>query len=129
LNITDSGYLHEQDNQKIIRYGDADQLLVEEKGHNRYKRIADKECAVAKEYWEKNKNYWSKVRKFWADYTSTHNIIELKNKIDGKLLHEYLLALAKEYTEKKLSDVEIDSRIKAEISRFIGPEDKAVAVQ
>lgn len=129
LNITDSGYLHEQDNQKIIRYRDADKLLVEEKGHNRYKRIADKECAVAKEYWEKNKNYWAKVRKFWADYIITHNIIELKNKIDGKLLHEYLLALAKEYTEKKFSDAEIDSRIKAEISRFIGPEDKAVVVQ
>ena len=129
LNITDSGYLHEQDNQKIIRQGGTDQLLVEEKGHNRYKRIADQECAVAKEYWEKNKNYWAKVRKFWADYISTHNIIELKNKIGGKLLHEYLLALAKEYMEKKVSDAAIDSRIKAEISRFIGPEDKTVAVQ
>ena len=129
LNITDSGYLHEQDNQKIIRQAGTDQLLVEEKGHNRYKRIADQECAVAKEYWEKNKNYWAKVRKFWADYISTHNIIELKNKIGGKLLHEYLLALAKEYMEKKVSDAAIDSRIKAEISRFIGPEDKTVAVQ
>jgi hypothetical protein len=129
LNITDSGYLHEQDNQKIIRQAGTDQLLVEEKGHNRYKRIADQECAVAKEYWEKNKSYWSKVRKFWADYINTHKVIKLKNKIEGKLLHEYLLALAKEYTEKKFSDAEIDSRIKAEISRFIGPEDKAVAVQ
>lgn len=129
LNISDSGYLHEQDNQKIIRQAGIDQLLVEEKGHNRYKRISDQECAVAKEYWERNKNYWAKVRKFWTDYINTHKVIELKNKIEGKLLHEYLLALAKEYTEKKVSDAEIDNRIKAEISRFIGPEDKAVAVQ
>lgn len=129
LNISDSGYLHEQDNQKIIRQAGIDQLLVEEKGHNRYKRVSDQECAVAKEYWEKNKNYWAKVRKFWTYYINTHKVIELKNKIEGKLLHEYLLTLAKEYSEKKVSDAEIDNRIKTEISRFIGPEDKAVAVQ
>jgi hypothetical protein len=129
LNISDSGYLHEQDNQKIIRQADTDQLLVEEKGHNRYKRISDQECAVAKEYWEKNKNYWAKVRKFWADYINTHKVIELKNKIEGKLLHEYLLTLAKEYSEKKVSDAEIDNRIKTEINRFIGSEHKAVALQ
>jgi hypothetical protein len=127
LNITDSGYLHEQDNQKIIRSNGTDKLLVEEKGHNIYKRIAESECAAAKEYWEKNEVYWGKVRKVWANYIATHNSISLKNKIDDKMLHEYLMALGKDYVAKKLSDTDIDGKITAEITRFIGHDEKVTA--
>lgn len=126
LNITDSGYLHEQDNQKIIRSNGTDRLLVEEKGHNSYKRIDAKECTTAKEYWEKNAGYWGKVRTIWADYIATHDTISLKTKIDGKLLHEYLIDLGKDYVSKKISETVIDPKIKAEINRFIGHDDKAV---
>lgn len=126
LNITDSGYLHEQDNQKIIRNNGTDRLLVEEKGHNSYKRIDAKECTAAKEYWEKNAGYWGKVRTIWADYIATHDTISLKTKIDGKLLHEYLIDLGKDYVSKKISETVIDTKIKAEINRFIGHDDKAV---
>jgi hypothetical protein len=127
MNIGDSGYLHEQDNQKIIRAGGADKLLVQEKGLNTYKRIEEKECAPAKEYWEKNSGYWGKVRKIWADYISTHTSISLKNKIDDKFLHEYLINLSKEYLAKKVAETEIEGKIKAEISRFIGHDEKDVA--
>lgn len=127
MNITDSGYLHEQDNQKIIRTNGTDKLLVEEKGHNTYKRIDEKECAVAKTYWEKNSGYWSKVRKVWTDFISTHTTISLKEKVDGKLLHEYLLSQSKDYADKKISEADIDGKIKAEINRFIGQNEKATA--
>lgn len=127
MNITDSGYLHEQDNQKIIRNNGTDKLLVEEKGLNTYKRIADKECQAAKDYWEKNKEYWGRVRAIWADYINTHNTVSLKTKIDGKFLHEYLIAQAKEYADKKITASEVDGKIKAEINRFIGHDDKATA--
>ncbi len=125
LNITDSGYLHEQDNSKIIRAGGTDKLLVEEKGWNSYKRIPEKECAAAKEYWTKNGEYWGRVRKIWADYISTHDTISLKNKIGDKFLHEYLIDLSKEYAAKKITDKDIDAKIKTEITRFIGQEEKA----
>lgn len=127
LNITDSGYLHEQDNQKIIRSNGTDKLLVEEKGHNIYKRIAESECAAAKEYWEKNEVYWGKVRKVWADYISSVNTISLKTKIDGKMLHENLNNLAKDYISGKIAEADIDSRVKSEISKFIGQDEKSTA--
>ena len=126
MNITDSGYLHEQDNQKIIRANGTDKLLVEEKGLNSYKRINENECAAAKAYWEKNGAYWGKVRKIWADYISTHNSISLKDKIDEKLLHEYLIPLGNDYVAKKVTDADIDGKIKEELNRFIGHEDNAV---
>lgn len=127
LNITDSGYLHEQDNQKIIRSGNTDKLLVEEKGHNIYKRIDEKECAAAIEYWEKNADYWGRVRKIWAHYINTHNSISLKNKIDDKFLHEYLIGLSKDYAAKKVAATEIEEKIKAEINRFVNKDEKSIA--
>ncbi|MET0635809.1 MAG: DUF6607 family protein [Chitinophagaceae bacterium] len=127
ISINDSGYIHEQDNQKIIRANGADKLLVEEKGINSYKRLPDEECAAAKFYWDNNKVYWGKVRKIWGDYINTHNSISLKTKVDGKVLHDYLFALAKDYQFKKISDKDIDARIKAEIEKFIGSDKQTVA--
>ncbi|HEY6504566.1 MAG TPA: DUF6607 family protein [Chitinophagaceae bacterium] len=126
MNLTDSGYVHEQDNQKIIRKDGADKLLVEEKGINTYKRIADKECAAARDYWERNKEYWSRVRKVWADYINTVDTIQLKTKVDGKVLHEYLFELAKDLAAGKVKTAEIDGKIKALLERFLGNDKLAV---
>jgi hypothetical protein len=119
LHITDSGYIHEQDNKKIIRKDGIDKLLVEEKGINSYKRIANKECEAAKKYWEHNKEYWLKVESVWNNYLSIHDIIQLKSKVDGKVLHQYLLNLLDDYNAKKVSDAEIDNKIKEAIYKFI----------
>lgn len=119
LTFTDSGYLHEQDNRKIIRKEGKDKLLVEEKGWNTYKRIGEKECAVALAYWEKNKSYWSQVRSVWAEVLSSRNQITLQNKVEGKMLHEYLIALGKEAIEKGYGEDEIRKKIREEIGRFL----------
>ena len=127
INISDTGYLHEQDNEKIIRTETGDKLLTQEKGLNSYKRVPEKECAAAKVYWEKNKDYWGRVRKIWSDYISTQTTISLKTKVEGKMLHEYLMNLAKDYAAKKISTTDIDSRIKTEITKFIGHDEKVMA--
>jgi len=129
LNITDSGYLHEQDNEKIIRSTTGDKLLVQEKGLNSYKKVDDKKCNAAKFYWEKNKIFWGKVRQTWSDYINKQSVISLKTKVGGKVLHEYLMELAKDYASKKVSDADIDGQIRADIQMFMGHDDKTVAQQ
>jgi hypothetical protein len=119
MNITDSGYVHEQDNRKVIRAGGMDKLLVEEKGLNTYRRIPESECQAARDYWEKNKEYWGQVRDAWEQYLAKHDRVSLKNKIDGKFLHEYLLALSRDYADRKVAREDIKGRIGAEISRFV----------
>lgn len=127
LVLTNEGWVHEQDNQKIIRKDNKDQLLAEEKGINTYKRVDDSQCAAAKVYWEKNKTYWNKVRLAWEEYTGTHAAIELKTAVNGKPLHDYLFAMAKEYAAGKISAADIDVRIRSSIGEFIGHDDKTVA--
>lgn len=119
LIITSEGWRHEQDNQKIIRSTSGDKLLVEEKGLNTYKRIDDSQCAAGKAYWEKNKTYWTKVRTTWEDYVATHSTITLKGEVNGKVLHDYLFDMAKDYSSGKIAAADIDARIKTQIESFL----------
>lgn len=127
ISFNDSGYLHEQDNLKIVRANGKDKLLVAEKGLNTYKKLEDKECAAAAEYWEKNKAYWGVVRKVWDEYVAKATRIELKTKVDGKMLNEYLMTLAKDYADKKIAESDLYSKVKEQITRFMGKDDKSVA--
>jgi hypothetical protein len=124
--LTNDGWVHEQDNQKIIRNKETDKLLVEEKGVNSYKKVEDNKCAAAKAYWEKNKLYWTKVRAAWEDYLATHSSVALKDNVDGKPLHQYLNDLAKEFATGKVKASDIDNKIKTSLEKFIG-HDQAVA--
>ncbi|MFT3945563.1 MAG: hypothetical protein QM763_01205 [Agriterribacter sp.] len=116
--INEEGWIHDQDNKKIIREAGTDKLLVEEKGINSYKRIDDKQCEAGLAYWKKNKLYWSKVKAVWDDYMAKHNSITIKDKVDGRYLHDYLFAQAKDFASGKIKDTEIDASIKASVEKF-----------
>jgi hypothetical protein len=125
LILTDSGWIHEQDNQKMIRSGSTDKLLVEEKGINSYTRVDQSKCAAARNYWNKNEAYWKRVRDVWEDYAANNSIIELKNDVNGKQLHDYLFALAKEYNMGNSKDPDIEKKIKSSIESFLINESSA----
>jgi hypothetical protein len=127
LVITKEGWTHEQDNQKIIRKDGTDKLLVEEKGLNTYKKLDDSECAAAKAYWEKNKGFWTKVRKTWEEYVATHSTIQMRAQVDGKVLHEHWFALEKEYAKGSVTAADLDAKIKTQLEKFFGQDDKTVA--
>ncbi|MFI5129117.1 MAG: DUF6607 family protein [Chitinophagales bacterium] len=126
LTLTDFGWVHEQDNQKIIRHQGSDKLLAEEKGVNSYKKTDESKCAAAKAYWEKNKAYWAKVRTAWENYMSSHTSVELKDTEAGKPLHQYLTDLAADFAKGKVKPQEIDATIKTSLEKFIG-RDQTVA--
>lgn len=130
LVLTSDGYTHEQDNQKIIRKDGKDQLLVEEKGINSYKRVDESQCAAAKAYWAKNGQYWNKVRKIWDEYVNTHSSIELKATVDGKVLHDLLFEMASQYANGAIKPADIDARIKDSIEKYLEHSSKTeVATQ
>jgi hypothetical protein len=124
--LNNDGWVHEQDNQKIIRNKGADKLLAEEKGINSYKKVEDGKCAAAKAYWEKNKQYWTKVRAVWEEWLSSHSSVALKDNVDGKPLHQHLTDLATEFAKGKVKAQDIEARIKTSLEKFIG-NDQMVA--
>jgi hypothetical protein len=103
LHLADSGYRHEQDNQKIVQQPNGtEQLLVEEKGWNTYRRIPEKECAAAKAYWQSNHLYWDAVRRVWAKKMEGLNRIALRQKVNDQMLHDHLLTLSRQYIDQFL---------------------------
>lgn len=125
--VNDNGYVHDQDNEKIKRENGKDQLLVGEKGWNTYDRVDEKECKAGLAYWEKTKEYWTSVRRAWEDYLKTHDRVQLKQTIDGKVLHDHLFAQAKDYTKGLLKKEDIAKNVNALLTQFLG-EDKSVSL-
>ncbi len=91
--ITKKGWVHDQDNFKIIREkGKKDEIIAMEKGINNYLRVNEKKCQAAKEWWEKNSKKWSHVRNSWNKVFAKNKDISLKSKVKETKLYEYLFS-------------------------------------
>ena len=91
--ITKKGWVHDQDNYKIIREkGKKDEITAMEKGINNYLRVNEKKCQAAKEWWEKNSKKWSHVRNSWNKVLSQNKDISLKSEVNETKLYEYLFS-------------------------------------
>lgn len=108
VQITDYGWLHEQDNDKVIRTDTSDVLLVQEKGYNTYKKKTDEDCIAAKTYWNEHKEMWTDVRDVWGDVFNHTTELELQDKVKGKKLYEHLffseIQLEKEKIEELINE-------------------------
>ena len=91
--ITDFGWVHDQDNSKIIREaGKDDVVLAKEKGYNTYKRVADSKCKAAADWWVANNDKWQLVRNKWDEVYSRNTNLSLETKVDNKPLYKHLFS-------------------------------------
>ncbi len=122
--VTDSGWVHDQDNQKVSHTaGTADKLIAEEKGVNNYHKINDTYCEKAKEWWAANNSFWNLVRKTWDEYIETHATIALQATIDNKTLSAHFTALAREWAAKTISEEMLTAKLRKIIQQFAGTRD------
>lgn len=110
--ITDFGWVHNQDNSKVIREaGKEDFILAQEKGYNIYKKVADSRCKAAKDWWLANNEKWQKVRNKWADVYSRNQDLTLETKVDNKPLYKHLFA------DKKMEKEEMEEIIESFVKK------------
>ncbi|PWL32476.1 MAG: hypothetical protein DCO96_02735 [Fluviicola sp. XM-24bin1] len=108
--ITKDGWIHDQDNQKVIRAeGKEDVILAEEKGYNTYTKVADFKCQAAQDWWAENHEFWSAVRDSWDEIFESNQNVELAHKVDGKALYEILFDMDPKSTKPKKVDATIKS--------------------
>lgn len=104
--IFDWGWSHEQDNDKLVREADKkDVILAQEKGYNTYRKVENERCIAAQVFWEDNKEMWALVRKQWNTIFSMRQNIQLKDKVEGKRLFEYLFALKSNAKQEEISTI------------------------
>ena len=119
LVVSDQGYIHEQDNKKIIRTDNtADSLLAEEKGYNDYVRLPEGKCESAKKFWSGYKAaFWADVRSNWDDILDKANFIQLKGKVDGKRMYESLDDL--ENAQTKANPIDRKAAIRQLMDKYV----------
>lgn len=108
VQIMDYGWLHEQDNDKVIRTDTSETLLVQEKGYNTYKKRPDMDCIAAQKFWRENHDMWADVRAVWDDVFGKNQDLELHVKLDDKRLYEHLFFGKEEWDKENISKL-IDS--------------------
>ncbi|MCM5661684.1 DUF6607 family protein [Galbibacter mesophilus] len=112
--ITDYGWLHEQDNDKIIRKdGAEDFVLAQEKGYDTYTKVADEKCKAAQDWWKENDKFWKIVRNKWNKVFERNQDIHLKKSVDNKPLFAHLFSMPANSSKKDIEAV-IDSFIAEE---------------
>ena len=93
IEITNEGWIHKQNNQKILRSDTAnDVLIASEYGINSYVKINNERCKYAKIWWNKKSEKWKIVRKEWELVFEQNDTISLKPNHEGKPLWEYLFS-------------------------------------
>lgn len=109
--ITSYGWLHDQDNAKIIREtGKDDVVLAKEKGYNTYVKVDDSRCQAAANWWKEHQGKWALVRQKWDEVYGRNQNLTLENKVDNKVLFKYLFD--DEIDEEKEIDEIIESFVK-----------------
>jgi len=91
--ITPDGWVHEQDNSKLILTGEP-RLLVREVGVNTYLKSDEYDVAVADEYWAKTHDYWAGVRNMWTAMEASHDAFGLTIQGEPEELYMKLLTIA-----------------------------------
>ncbi|MGY0406759.1 MAG: DUF6607 family protein [Polaribacter sp.] len=109
--ITDYGWVHDQDNSKILRKaGKPDVIIAKEKGYNTYVKVADSRCKAAQSWWKKNVEKWQFVRNKWDKIFGRNTNLTLKAKVDYKPLYKHLFS--KDITKEEEINAIIESFVK-----------------
>lgn len=120
--ITPAGWVHEQDNHKLVLddQGQPEKVLVHESGLNVYDKADDVDFAAGRRYWDATKAYWEDVREVWTDVLDDPGTVTIKAKVDDQRLHQVMFALANDVAEAGTYDAEaMRPTIRQRIESFI----------
>ena len=97
------GWVHDQDNDKIIRSkSDSDIVLAKEKGYNTYTKIDDSKCKYGQDWWLENKDKWAIIRSVWEEIYNSGNNLSLKTEVEGVKLYQELFGLKPDVKKSKV---------------------------
>lgn len=97
--ITPFGWVHEQDNLKLVLDKKGNKLtagsyVAREAGLNRYERIVDHDFTAGSDYWMRTSPFWAEVRSAWENILKRRNSLVLRQDVDGKRMFEVMFEYA-----------------------------------
>ncbi len=116
--ITDYGWVHDQDNRKVLRDGE-DKEIAREKGWNTYKKVDESKCQIAKTWWNDKQAYWNDVRLVWDELFAKQQTVELEKQKDGQVLFMRLFGLEGEMLKDGYDSAKSIAKIKETINSYL----------
>ncbi|MEM1102827.1 MAG: DUF6607 family protein [Pseudomonadota bacterium] len=105
--ITPDGWVHEQNNSKLVLTGGSE-LLAREIGVNTYRRSEAVDASVAEAYWRDTKAYWSAIRTKWAAIEAENPSFGLTIQGEPEELYMLILGFAEALAD---GDVDLEEAI------------------
>lgn len=104
--ITSYGWLHEQDNDKIVRDDNGkDVVLAQEKGYDTYTKVADSKCLSAQNFWKQNFAIWKNVRDKWQNIFERDQDLVLQKSVDNKPLFTHLFDFKTDTPKEEINTI------------------------
>ncbi|WP_262689386.1 DUF6607 family protein [Kordiimonas aestuarii] len=117
--ITPNGWVHEQDNAKLVLGGEQPALLVHEIGVNTYEKFDGFKTEIGTEYWAKTKGYWKAIRDEWNDIFAANTRVGLTIQGEPAELYMQILGIATDVEDGKKTDEEAASEAIAVLQSYI----------
>ena len=115
---TPTGWVHEQDNSKLILRTGEPQILVREVGLNTYDRDDSFDETIAESYWAATEGYWAIVRDKWTALETDNAAFGLTIQGEPEALYMPLLDLAGEVESGEKSAADAGAEAVAVIDEF-----------
>ena len=113
--ITPSGWVHEQNNNKVTL---EDFVLAKEIGLARYQRIKNFDWSAGDVYWSKTKDFWQKVRDIWTKKIENSKKITINQNVNDDILFVRLFEQAENYGKGNIISInEIELIINGHIDK------------
>lgn len=116
--ITPFGWVHEQDNTKVVLRGPA-QALTREIGVNSYRTDSALDIRKAKAQWEGAQAYWSAIRDYWHQVEKEQTHFGLTLKGESQALYQPLLKLGEEVSTGKKPAEQAVSEAMVELKKYV----------
>ncbi len=117
--LTPSGWVHEQDNDKLILTGDEPRILVREIGVNTYTRHDGFDVSVATDYWAATGDFWKAIRAEWAAIAGQGTRFGLTIQGETEELYTPLLELAGKVASGEITSAAAEAEGRAFLRRFV----------
>jgi len=82
--ILPTGWVHEQDNLKLVLEGHKTRRLAREVGVDRYERLRDFDFSGADTYWQATSPFWALVRESWARRVAHTQRLRVRTTCNGE---------------------------------------------
>lgn len=120
--ITPEGWIHEQDNTKMILIGEDPEALVRERGINTYVKSKEVDANIGDSYWKATRSYWAGVRGLWARIETEEEAFGLTLQGEPVDLYTPLMGLAGKVQKGEITESEALKTALATIELFTTKE-------